>query len=80
MLSPNQCCKWVLPYVQLSHKIVTLKKCMNVWEYKVLQRNNRKMSFKKSFANGQFQLQRGKNAYKKLICSGCIFLQNNDLI
>lgn len=53
---------------------------MNVWEYKVLQRNNRKMSFKKSFANGQFQLQRGKNAYKKLICSGCIFLQNNDLI
>lgn len=53
---------------------------MNVWEYKVLQRNNRKMGFKKSFANGQFQLQRGKNAYKKLICSGCIFLQNNDLI
>lgn len=53
---------------------------MNVWEYKFLQWNDRKMGFKKSFANGQFQLQRGKNAYKKLICSGCIFLQNNDLI
>ena len=53
---------------------------MNVWEYKFLQRNDRKTGFKKNFANGQFQLQKGKNAYKKLIRSGCIFLRNNDLI
>ena len=53
---------------------------MNVWEYKFLQQNDRKTGFKKSFANGQFQLQKGKNAHKKLICSGCIFLRNTDLI
>lgn len=35
---------------------------------------------KRALLMGSFNYRGGKNAYKKLICSGCIFLQNNDLI